>query len=812
MKRKALIAVLCMVMSVSIINTGCSGNTSKKEEKHTTETNNKGNKDTEEKTSEKSSEKTEKDTKKNVKYEYGITNLDSVEYVKDPSVPEVGEDGNPMNVPTDILGYYTNGTVGYDFRKIDGNFLVGDKIEFGYRTQSVSVNIMDVTTKGVTINFFADMDESKDILLTKDGFTIENTDEIEKSMLEWMDYCYYLMPMNRGYSEDRVADTFKKYQLGDYVRADYPETVYNLTYNEPELGDVGDMKLDEKVVDRLMEKRDKIEKTNTQPLTNRRDHDNYVKYIKYIPTDKYYIKGNPSKKEPLLIMRVSTGKEASHKMEWSAGDVNEGKEGTFDSTYAITEDERAQEEANQYWASGGTDNDEYVNGEYDIGINLYGFVNMGGKYITDGVYNSMIYVASLNYDVPELVGMTWDSDEALTEKEGTVTDKPYANYFKLDMSDIENGNITVNSNFYSETVIHKNEDKTDAVSLLTDRDMTQTLYSLSSGTEKRRLSGGMEVNESSRFRTALFLTSEKSILAQCNMNTGLLTRNFEFQNVTWTSSAESADRIKSVVTENYGHIIPRVAKWLLAQDRQKLVEKIVQETNAVIKRAREAKTYNNLTERTAKQSALILVAVDIVNEVLKLKLNKEAIGDFMEEHSLVNSVEQVSIGKRAMEWLLQFISKNYTQFLSKDSPKEISNCRGKLENMQTVLLNTDEESGMRLKVTESEFMKILKEGHFSEKATVLKEWKEMGYLKAQSDRYISRIKIVGDIQVKGYIIQLPVPSNKIGGDGVKDYEEVLEERRKRINKPRQVIKDEYVEDDFFSIDDDDNLDFPEDWK
>ena len=77
---------------------------------------------------------------------------------------------------------------------------------------------------------------------------------------------------------------------------------------------------------------------------------------------------------------------------------------------------------------------------------------------------------------------------------------------------------------------------------------------------------------------------------------------------------------------------------------------------------------------------------------------------------------------------------------------------------------------------------------------------------------LSRIKIVGDIQVKGYIIQLPVQSNKIGGDGVKDYEEVLEERRKRINKPRQVIKDEYVEDDFFSIDDDDDLDFPEDWK
>lgn len=301
----------------------------------------------------------------------------------------------------------------------------------------------------------------------------------------------------------------------------------------------------------------------------------------------------------------------------------------------------------------------------------------------------------------------------------------------------------------------------DEGSLLTDRDMTQTLYSLSSGTEKRRLSGSMEVNESSRFRTALFLTSEKSILAQCNMNTGLLTRNFEFQNVTWTKSAESADRMKAVITENYGHVIPKVAKWLLEQDKQGLVDKVIQETNEVVKRAREEKTYNNLTERTAKQTALVLVAVDIVKKVLQVELDKESIGKFMEEHSLVNNIEQVSIGKRAMEWLLQFISKNYTQFLSKDSPKEISNCRGKLEKTQTVILDTDEESTMRLKVTESEFVKILKEGKFSEKATVLKEWKKMGYLKAQSDRYISQVKIIGDIKVKGYIIQLPISEDKI---------------------------------------------------
>lgn len=206
---------------------------------------------------------------------------------------------------------------------------------------------MDVTSEGVVINFTIGMDESADILLTKDGFTVDNTDQVTSSSLEWMDYCYYLIPSNRGYSEDRVTDTFKKYNLGDYVKTDYPETVYNLTYNEPESVNTEDTELYERVDNKLTEKRNRIQSNNTQPLTNRRDHDNYVKYIKYIPTDKYYIKGDPSKKEPLLIMRVSTGKEACHKKDWSAGDVNEGKEGTFDSTYAITEDERAQEEAKE---------------------------------------------------------------------------------------------------------------------------------------------------------------------------------------------------------------------------------------------------------------------------------------------------------------------------------------------------------------------------------------------------------------------------------------------------------------------------------
>nr|WP_317378294.1 DUF927 domain-containing protein [uncultured Faecalimonas sp.] len=311
----------------------------------------------------------------------------------------------------------------------------------------------------------------------------------------------------------------------------------------------------------------------------------------------------------------------------------------------------------------------------------------------------------------------------------------------------------------------------DEGSLLGNRDMTNVLYSLSSGVEKRRLTQSMSVQESARFRTALILTSEKSILSQCNNNSGLLVRNFEFQNVEWTKDAQSADRIKSVISMNYGHIVPKVAERLLQLGEEKIIEMLSEEVETIVEHARKTEIYNNLTERTAKQSALILVAVDILSEVMGLTFHKEEIRNFMEEHSLIKDTEQVSLGKRAMEWLLQYISKNRTQFLDERVRDGVGGCRGRIQKTKEVLLSTGEISDLRLYIADSEFVEILREGKFSEKVTVLKEWKEMGYLKAQRDRYISNIKILQDISVKGYIVLLPV-SMKDQWEEVEDITEI----------------------------------------
>lgn len=301
----------------------------------------------------------------------------------------------------------------------------------------------------------------------------------------------------------------------------------------------------------------------------------------------------------------------------------------------------------------------------------------------------------------------------------------------------------------------------DEGSLLTDRDMTQVLYGLSSGVEKQRLSQKLEVRESSCFKTALILTSEKSILAQCKNNTGLLVRNFEFENVEWTKSAESADHIKDTVKSHYGHVIPRVAKKILEIGQEEFEKRFKNEVTNIIIHAKEIKTYNKLTERVAKQSAIIVLAVDMVKEGLGIELNKERIIAFMEQHSLVKELEQVSIGKRAMDWLMQYISKHHTQFLTEDIPRGVKDCCGRLSTTISINLKNGETSKLCLYIAEAEFSEILKAGSFSEKTTVLKDWRDTGHLNAQKDRFISKIKVFSDIEVRGYKIHLPAEGENL---------------------------------------------------
>lgn len=286
---------------------------------------------------------------------------------------------------------------------------------------------------------------------------------------------------------------------------------------------------------------------------------------------------------------------------------------------------------------------------------------------------------------------------------------------------------------------------------------TKLLYSLSMGKEKKRLTKELEKAETGYFNTAIAITSEKSILGIADENTGLLVRVLEIENVVWTKSAESADRIKNTVSGNYGWLIPKLAEYILDLEQEYGQEEIVslywQWYEYLVESAQEQAFYNNFTERACKQYALILTSASLIESVMDIELNTDEIIQFIEKHSPVREANCADIGARALIYLMQYVTKYYSQFVREGNEDFVPiNCLGRIKELKS----NGEVYKKRLFITDTTLNEILQKGKFPDKKVVLKKWKEQGILNCEKDRYLSDIVIAEDIKVKGYKINLPI--------------------------------------------------------
>lgn len=293
---------------------------------------------------------------------------------------------------------------------------------------------------------------------------------------------------------------------------------------------------------------------------------------------------------------------------------------------------------------------------------------------------------------------------------------------------------------------------------------TSFLYSLAMGKEKSRLTKELDAAESSHFNTAIGITSEKSLLGISDENTGLRVRNFEIRDIEWTKSAKSADIIKNTIQHHYGFLIPKLALRIVKADvkggRQNLIKRYWKWYDRLVDDARKDGYYNPLTERASKQSAIILLSAELIQKVLKIELNVEGILKLLEEHSLVRDPENADISRRAFEYLLQYVSRYYSQFYRGGQYETVpSDCKGCIKSHAEKTLQSGEKSSITLYILDSIFEEILREGNFPDKKIILKKWKAQGYLKSEKDRYLSDITIAPGIRAKGYIIRVPGKTN-----------------------------------------------------
>ena len=288
---------------------------------------------------------------------------------------------------------------------------------------------------------------------------------------------------------------------------------------------------------------------------------------------------------------------------------------------------------------------------------------------------------------------------------------------------------------------------------------TSLIYELAEGKEKGRLNKELEKAASRTFSTAIFMTSEKSILTLCDENSGLYVRCLEFENVVWTSSAESADKIKKVCERNFGFIVPLIAEYLLTADRDELIKRYWKYQQKIVEHVRTGGKNTPLTERVSKNVAMILLAADIFVEVTEIKLNVSHICTFVLENSLLSEGKTLDIGQRTLEYLRQYIAVNDFKFVKgKPDTNELTavplDCKGRLQNIRSKLLPDGKRAIQEVLLPEIVFEEILAEGGFPDKKVVLKKLKETGYLACDKDRYLSRFTIANPPAVRGYRIYL----------------------------------------------------------
>lgn len=283
---------------------------------------------------------------------------------------------------------------------------------------------------------------------------------------------------------------------------------------------------------------------------------------------------------------------------------------------------------------------------------------------------------------------------------------------------------------------------------------TSLLYSLSTGKEKGRLNGALETQESVHFKTSIFITSEKSLLNLSDSNSGLLVRNLELVGMKFTSSAESADRIKSTLRQNYGWAIPKIAAWLLDNEKTEgmnLIHEFESINKAIIQKAETQGNVNPFTNRLSKKIATIILAGKVATVALGIAFHLEDAQSFLESHLMIKDIEEASLGLRAYNHIMSAVALEPEKW----GESRILKSR--------ILLSEQEEIRKEFLITKDKFTLLLKNGGFLEPQIILQELKAQGLLHSEKDRYISDVEM-NHVKVKAYrvYIKSSAPKKPIG--------------------------------------------------
>lgn len=327
----------------------------------------------------------------------------------------------------------------------------------------------------------------------------------------------------------------------------------------------------------------------------------------------------------------------------------------------------------------------------------------------------------------------------------------------------------------------------DESSTLGKRDITNNIYDFTGGKERGRMSKDLSLADTGTWCTTFMSTGEGSLKSYVKQNSGIRVRLFESVNETWTRDAMNADAIKQCVTENYGFVGIMIAKYLVNEDYE-VAKKAYYENVQFYLDGLETK--DEFSDRIAKKMATILYSVDLLNKLLKLKIDKEQMREFLMKQQ-TSDEEEKDLGLKAYDYILEVVASNINKFYRKMKSQHTGLIEEAIPKGEVWgKLDTRTKDGKT--VEEIVFIphylhEVLKHGGFTNPATIMKKLKEKGLLDFEEGKYRRKRKLPhtkGEISVYCILVECA-------------EENTSSTRRKRIEeykRTKQMIAEIFDED------------------
>ncbi|ENU1865491.1 DUF927 domain-containing protein [Staphylococcus aureus] len=269
----------------------------------------------------------------------------------------------------------------------------------------------------------------------------------------------------------------------------------------------------------------------------------------------------------------------------------------------------------------------------------------------------------------------------------------------------------------------------DELSSATFKDTTGLLYSIAEGQGRQRSNVHGEVKTPKNWGTSVISTSEYSIFTDSAQNDGLRVRTIEI-NEQFTTDATNSDNIKKAVAQNYGHVLPFVADYLIKREDEAI--QWFKDEHHWFKDKLKDET-NNTGKRMFKRYAVITTSAKILGRVLATDIDIAKIRDyFIDYHA--HTVSERSLADKAIEVITQFVAQNRGKFSDDKALKNM------MENYGLIALKDDY---IEVKIIASVFKNMLAEHHFQDVNNVVNALKDKGFIESDRDR-ITKKRTVKD--------------------------------------------------------------------